>query len=224
MFQPEVIFEDKDVIVIDKPHGMYVIPDRQMLQKGQTVKDWLETRGGGLIVHRLDAGTGGVLILAKHKRAHKLLNNQFEIGEVKKTYLALVKGQMTAAVTTTLPISAVVMRGRYRINFTSGKNAVTSFYPLVVGKDATLVQVETQTGRTHQIRVHAKALGHPLYHDGLYGDPTDDKLLTLFACKVVFRGVSRNKPVEVSANLSPFMMDMMKKSGVDCNFRLLSWE
>jgi 23S rRNA pseudouridine1911/1915/1917 synthase len=169
-FDNDIIFETENWLAIRKPHGLHVLPDRYNPDI-PTVLDVLKDYYPRLmIVHRLDSGTGGVLIFAKDARAHRYLNMKMERGEVKKTYTAVVKGQFKDPVTIMLPISEKNQKGRYKINFKSGRRALTSFYPMENGKDASLISAELLTGRTHQIRVHLRAHGFPLVQDWLYGE------------------------------------------------------
>ncbi|MCA1928161.1 MAG: RluA family pseudouridine synthase [Calditerrivibrio sp.] len=188
----KLIHEDDDILVLDKAHGVLVIEDRydQNIPCLRSVLKNIYRRI--FIVHRLDSGTGGLMVFAKNEQAHKKLSIQFESGKVEKEYYALVEGRFDSPVTCMLPISKVNYHGKYKINFKSGRDSITTFYPLEYYKNSTLLKVVPYTGRTHQIRVHLKALKHPLVNDFLYNKKTDDKRLTLQSCKLSFFHPTKN--------------------------------
>jgi 23S rRNA pseudouridine1911/1915/1917 synthase len=180
-----ILYEDADLLVIDKPAGLLVIPDRWDASKPTVVKlarTYLhrQATAQGMhpaeppriwVVHRLDRDTSGVLILAKSDRVHAALSQQFERGTVRKTYLALVSGQgIRAEGVIRLPIGPHPQRpGMMAIQRRQGKSAVTRYTAVERFRGYTLLDVRPQTGRSHQIRVHVQAIGHPLAIDPLYG-------------------------------------------------------
>ncbi|MGE4497237.1 MAG: RluA family pseudouridine synthase [Deferribacterales bacterium] len=213
-FSEDILAETENWVAVRKPHGLHVLPDRYD-SSIPTVTDILAPRFGRLyIVHRLDSGTGGVLLLAKNAAAHRYFNIQMEEGRVSKVYAALVKGSFTAPVSIMLPIAAKNQKGRYRINFKSGRSARTSFFPLEQGAGASLAAARLHTGRTHQIRVHLRAHGHPLVSDWLYGEKSEDRRLTLFAKYMNFIDMGGARVI-LDAELSPYMTDSLKKFGIN---------
>jgi tRNA pseudouridine32 synthase/23S rRNA pseudouridine746 synthase len=172
-----VLHEDAALLVVDKPAGRLVIPGRDGAEP--SLRAELEARHGPLwVVHRLDRGTSGVLVFARTAAAHRALNLQFERGEPRKTYLALVAGLPPAELLVEVPIAAA-RKGRMRAaepGDPRGKPAATAFrlveaFPARGGRGAlALVEARPATGRTHQIRVHLRAAGHPLAFDPDYGE------------------------------------------------------
>jgi len=173
-----IIFQDSDVVVLDKPAGMVVHPAAG--HSGGTlvnallhhVKD-LSGVGGELrpgIVHRLDRGTSGVMVVAKHDRAHQELSRQFSDREVEKEYIALVWGVVQAG----RRIDAAIGRDpdhRQKMSTRArrARSAVTRVTYSHQFEGVSLLNVAIATGRTHQIRVHLSAIGHPIVGDATYG-------------------------------------------------------
>ncbi len=168
---------DDALLVVDKPPGRLVIPGRD--QAEPSLRQELEAVHGPLwVVHRLDRGTSGVLVFARSAAAHRTLNLAFERGEVEKTYLAVVAG-VPAEDRRVDQALAAARRGRMRPareGEPGAKPAATRFrilerFPAREGRPAAaLVEARPETGRTHQIRVHLRTLGHPLLVDPDYGE------------------------------------------------------
>jgi len=174
----KVIFEDNDLIIIDKPGGL-VVTNEGRRSKEKTLEDWLRDRGADCllprfgIVHRLDKGTSGLMIVAKNLKSLEYLKKQFKDRTVKKKYLALICGDLPREGGMKVPI------GRSRFGFgkfgvdPDGKKAETKFRLFSKykkgGKVYSLVDIDLMTGRTHQIRVHFSNLRWPLLGDKLYG-------------------------------------------------------
>ncbi len=204
-----IIFEDHDIIVVSKAHGLHVIRDRYNVEK-HVLHDMLAEKYGKIFtVHRLDAGTGGLIVFAKTAYCHKNLCMQFDSRTVIKQYIAITKGTL-ADQTLMLPI-AKGSHGKFKINFKSGKQAITMFQTLDSNESHSLVSARILTGRTHQIRVHLRALKAPLYQDWLYNEKIDDKRLSLFSYKLSFKHPITNEQLSFKAPLSDFMNDLMLK-------------
>jgi 23S rRNA pseudouridine1911/1915/1917 synthase len=179
----DILFENDDVVVINKPAGLVVHPAAGN-QTGTLVHGLLhhfgelkeqdfedEARPG--IVHRLDKDTSGVMIVAKHPAAHEWLAAQFQARTTKKTYLAIASGASRAA---TRHVEGFIRRDpanrqRFMHHASEGKAASTDFDLLASGGQCCLYRVRPLTGRTHQIRVHARHLGQALLGDPIYGKP-----------------------------------------------------
>jgi 23S rRNA pseudouridine1911/1915/1917 synthase len=173
-----IVFEDADIVVLDKPAGMVVHPGAG--HRGGTivnallhhVKD-LSGIGGELrpgIVHRLDRGTSGLMVVAKHDAAHQELARQFQDREVEKEYVALVWGVVQAGRRIDAPIGRDPSdRQKMSTRARRARSAVTRVTWARHFKGVSLVKVAIATGRTHQIRVHLSAIGHPIVGDPTYG-------------------------------------------------------
>ncbi|MFQ5847102.1 MAG: RluA family pseudouridine synthase [Candidatus Methylomirabilales bacterium] len=181
----DLLHEDQDLLVVNKPPGLVVHPGAG--RRGGTLVNALLSRypalaavGGGErpgIVHRLDKDTSGCLVVAKTEMAYHALCRQFQARRVEKTYLALVHGAVTAARgRITLPIGRQEReRKRMGVRTRKGRETETTFRVLRSIPACSLVEVRPTTGRTHQIRVHLAAIGHPVIGDKLYGGRRERK-------------------------------------------------
>jgi len=173
-----IVYEDRDIVVLDKPAGMVVHPGAG--HTGGTlvnallhhVKD-LSGVGGELrpgIVHRLDRGTSGLMVVAKNDGAHQELSRQFSDREVEKEYVALVWGVVQAGRRIDAPIGRdPADRQKMSTRARRARNAVTRVTFAKHFEGVSLLRVAIATGRTHQIRVHLSAIGHPIVGDSTYG-------------------------------------------------------
>ena len=219
--EPKIIYEDSSLLVLDKPAGWIVneastTKDQPVLQTWLSQKDYplarslAERRG---IVHRLDKETSGIIIVAKTKSAFEALQRQFKERQVKKTYLALVHGVLDEKVG---EIEAPVGRLPWRRDrfgvLPGGREALTSYqvidYFTRDGEEYSLVEAKPKTGRTHQIRIHLKYLGHPVVADEFYAgrktarrDRTWCPRLFLHAASIEFFHPERGQKVKFSSGL-----------------------
>ena len=176
----DIIYEDDDIIVVNKPKGMVVHPangnpDGTLVNAIMAIcKDSLSGIGGEIrpgIVHRLDKDTSGLLIVAKNDRAHVNMSEQIKNHEVKKTYIALVRGVVKEnEATIDMPIGRSTSDRKKMAVIKNGRNAVTHIKVLKRYNKYTLLQVNIETGRTHQIRVHLSHIGYPIVGDYTYSN------------------------------------------------------
>lgn len=165
-----IVFENDDLVAINKPAGLLTIPDREQSEK--SLKEILIDRYGIIFtVHRLDKDTSGLVIFAKNESAHKFLSKMFEERKVDKFYLGIVHGSpANKQGEIDAPISEhPIHKGMMTIH-RNGKPSLTGYEVIESNPNYSLVSFQLHTGRTHQIRVHAKNIGHPLACDPLYGD------------------------------------------------------
>ena len=176
----EIIYEDKDIIVINKPKGIVVHPangnpDGTIVNAIMAIcKDSLSGIGGEIrpgIVHRLDKDTSGIMIIAKNDEAHIKLSEQIKNREVKKTYIALVRGVVKEnEATIDMPIARSKKDRKKMAVDKDGKNAITHLKVLKRYDDYTLLEINIETGRTHQIREHLSEIGYPVVGDIVYSN------------------------------------------------------
>lgn len=182
-----VIFEDENVVVINKPVGVLAHSKGAFSSEG-TVATWLKQHYGNKnefwssnragIVHRLDRGTSGVMICAKSETAQKLLQKQFAQRKTKKTYLAIISGELPEqAGLIDIPIERNPKHPATFRAGVNGKSAQTEFIVLKTDGRHSLVELKPKTGRTHQLRVHLNYLKHPIVGDDFYGGESAKRLM-----------------------------------------------
>lgn len=211
-----VAFEDDDVIVVDKPAGLVVHPGagrtRGTLANGllsrysEIAELGPEYRWG--IVHRIDRDTSGLLIVAKNERAFDHLQAALKRREIKRVYLALVAGRFASATgTIEAPVGRDPVEPTRMAVVATGRPARTHYQRVAAWEsaDASLVSVTLETGRTHQIRVHMQAIGHPVVGDPVYGrkrsTPADPGRTWLHAASLTFEHPSGSGPMKVRSDL-----------------------
>jgi 23S rRNA pseudouridine1911/1915/1917 synthase len=225
-----VLYEDSDVVAIDKPAGM-VVHSGAGVHSGTLVNALLHRFGslsraaGELrpgIVHRLDRYTSGVLLVAKNDAAHQRLAEQFASRQVEKNYLALVHGSIKQE--RGLIEKPIARDPRQRVRMTArlvhGRAAWSEYHVLRRFHGFTFLEVRIGTGRTHQIRVHLASIGHPVVGDRLYGAPASISggptlpRFFLHAHRIRFAQPATGQPVTVESPLPPDLETWMKERGL----------
>ena len=236
----DVLYEDQDIAVINKPAGMIIHPGAGA-DTGTMVAALLHRFGGmpGLssvggplrpgIVHRLDKGTSGAVIVARTDLAHKKLVEEFRDRTVQKTYVALLHGKIKGERgTIELPVARDLhRRSRMTARRREGREARTDWRVRLRLGGFTLVEADLHTGRTHQIRVHFSALGYPVVGDTLYGAPRQERIGSellpeldrnfLHAARLAFLHPRTGKQVEVRAPLPAELTAYLKALGRAAN-------
>jgi len=166
-----IIFENDDFIALNKESGMLSIPDRHDDTQLSLYKILNQKYGKIFIVHRLDRDTSGLILFAKNETTHKYLSQLFEQRNIEKKYLGIVRGSMPdKSGSINEPIGEHPTKKGMMTITKKGKPSLTNYEVLEDYGIYSLVQFGIQSGRTHQIRVHTKSLGHPIICDALYGD------------------------------------------------------
>ena len=220
----DIIYEDSDIIVVNKPKGMVVHPangnpDGTLVNAILSIcKNSLSGIGGELrpgIVHRLDKDTSGLIIVAKNDKAHINMSEQIKERNVKKTYIALVRGNVPEEeATINMPIGRSTKDRKKMAVTKNGKQAITHFKVLKRYSKYTLLEIKIETGRTHQIRVHMAEIGYPVEGDAVYSNGKNEFGIEgqmLHAYKLEFMHPITNKHMELTAPLPQYFEEILKK-------------
>lgn len=192
----DILHEDDALIFLNKPAGLVV--QQRMYEPAEPFLHDLVARhtSPAFLMQRLDRGTSGVIFFSKLSEVNVKLTRQFERKRIKKTYLAICEGGLGEAQTIDAPIArAGAIKFAVRDD---GKRAVTHLRPLAYNEHGSLIEIELETGRTHQIRVHLSAIGHPLAGDWLYGERSDERPM-LHAAALELTHPLTNQPLRVAA-------------------------
>ena len=222
----EIIYEDKDIIVVNKPKGMVVHPANGNLS-GTLVnslmaicKDSLSGIGGEIrpgIVHRLDKDTSGIIIVAKNDKSHINLSEQIKNHETEKTYIALVRGIVKEQeATINMPIGRSTKDRKKMAVTKNGKEAITHFKVIerFPNHNCTLLEIKIETGRTHQIRVHLSQIGYPIVGDEVYSNGKNEwniKGQCLHAKSLKFKHPNSDKEMFLEAELPSYFKELLEK-------------
>ena len=220
----DIVYEDNDIIVVNKPKGLVVHPangnpDGTLVNAIMAIcKDSLSGIGGQIrpgIVHRLDKDTSGLLIIAKNDKAHIKMSEQIKNREVKKIYIALVRGVVSEEeATINMPIGRSTKDRKKMAVRKDGKEAVTHFKVLKRYSNYTLLKVKIDTGRTHQIRVHLAEIGHPVVGDMVYSNGKNEfgvEGQMLHAKSLDFKHPITGKPMHLEAELPAYFKEVLEK-------------
>jgi 23S rRNA pseudouridine955/2504/2580 synthase len=220
-----VLYEDSELMVLDKPAGM---PVHSGTGQAFGVIDLIRLAHPGSgelqLVHRLDRDTSGCLLVAKSSACLRRLHNLLRAGRLRKEYVALLRGRLSrGAVEESSALQRTAPAGRDRMVTVAedGKAAVSRFVRMRNFRDAALVRVEIGTGRTHQIRVHAAHLGHPLAGDDKYGDRDFNRMMRrrglrrmfLHAARIVIPAAGDRPAVDVRAPLPEDLEEVLDACG-----------
>lgn len=221
----DILYEDSDIIIINKPKGMVVHPAAGHYS-GTLVnallyhcKDSLSGINGVLrpgIVHRIDQNTTGSLIVCKNDTAHQFVSEQLQKHSITRKYHAIVHGRLTQDGTVHTTIGRHPQRRKeMAVNVPGGKDAVTHYHVLESFRQYTYIECVLETGRTHQIRVHMKSIGHPILGDDVYG-PAHCPVKglqgqTLHARTIGFIHPGTQQYMEFDAPLPEYFEDLLRK-------------
>lgn len=223
----DIVYEDDDIVVVNKQKGLVVHPgngnpDGTLVNAIMNkCKDSLSGIGGEIrpgIVHRIDKDTSGLLIIAKNDKAHINMSEQIKNHEVKKTYLALIRGVLKENnATIDMPIARSTKDRTKMAVSKTGKNAVTHVKVLERFKGYTYIEVNIETGRTHQIRVHLSQIGYPIVGDYVYSNgknPFDVVGQMLHSYKLEFKHPITGKEMCLVADIPDYfkkVLDELRK-------------
>ena len=206
-----ILYLSAQLIVVNKPSGLLSVPGR-----GAGKEDCLASRvqaegPDAMIVHRLDMGTSGIVVMGRGTRAQRELSVMFQERRVRKRYQALVDGQWTTALTGDIELPINVdwpNRPKRKVDHAMGRPSLTRYRVLDTSAThaTSRIELEPMTGRTHQLRVHMQAMGHPILGDDFYGTPaslTKAQRLMLHACRIEFSDPGTGLPLCIDCP-SPF--------------------
>ena len=213
----DIVYEDKDLVIINKPSGMVVHPAsgnyENTLVNALIYRynlDDTNVRSG--IAHRIDKDTSGLVIVAKNDKTLELLTDMFKNKEIKKTYVAIVDGVINnKSGTINAPITRDVKDRKKMMVGKDGKNSITHFYVIKTFKNNTYISLNLETGRTHQIRVHMAYIGHPVTNDKVYGKENTSFGQYLHASKLEVIHPITKKELIVEAPLPEEFIEKLKE-------------
>ncbi len=214
-----LLYRDALMLVLDKPAGL---PVHAGTGGGDTLDRHFEALRFGLprppsLAHRLDRDTSGCLVLGRNRHALDKLGKMFASGRIKKTYWAAVQGipaQPEGIID--LPLAKQSESGKrwwMKVAETGGMPAQTLYRVLGSAGDVTWLELSPQTGRTHQLRVHCAAIGHPIIADRIYGTQAPGQVMQLHARAITIPLYDKKPPIEIQAPPPPHMLQMLQSCG-----------
>lgn len=231
-----VLYEDKSCLVLDKPAGIAVHPAPGLSKDEPTIlhgiaflfkKMKIPFSASSILAHRLDRETTGCLLIAKSPQAHTALQKQFKDRTIQKTYLAVVAGvpaQSEAHIDAPIGRSVSNRTKMSVLGSTAARSAQTTYHVLAASAEAALLACDLHTGRTHQIRVHLSAIGHPILGDETYTSPESEALsqkrkihsLSLHAWKLSFHSPVKKVAQSITAPLPATLQNSLKTLSLPC--------
>lgn len=209
----EVVYEDLDLLIVNKPPFMVVHPTKSHQENtlANGVINYFKNTNQDCIVrlvNRLDRDTSGLVMIAKSQYAHQGMARKLDNNQIEKTYIAVVEGRLEGKDTIDMPIDRPTLESMKREVMEGGQRAVTHYETLISSEIMSILSIRLETGKTHQIRVHMKSIGHPIVGDSLYGEtsPYIDRQ-ALHAHKLKFSGLRDDIGKEVYTEIP----DDMKK-------------
>ena len=211
MTRLEILYEDDSLIFVNKPAGLVV--QQRMHELGEAFLHDLVAQhtSPAYLMQRLDRGTSGVIFFTKRSNVNAHLTRQFERKRILKTYLAICEGELAERQTIDAPLARI---GAIKFGvMDGGKSAITHVRPLQATPSGSLVEIHLETGRTHQIRVHLAAIGHPLAGDWLYGEKSAARPM-LHAAELEMTHPLTNQPLRVDAPLPDDFLEEAGRRGI----------
>ncbi len=209
--QLEILYEDAALIFVNKPAGIVV--QQRMHEPGERfLHDLVEKHAGPVyLMQRLDRGTSGVMFFSRLSDINVRLTRQFERKRIRKHYLAICEGEVREKQTIDAPLARI---GAIKFGVREGgKRAVTHLTPIEATASGSLLEIVLETGRTHQIRVHLAAIGHPLAGDWLYGERNAERPM-LHAAELEMMHPLTNEPLRVAAPVPDDFRDEALRRGI----------
>jgi len=200
-----ILHLSEQLIVVDKPSGLLSVPGRDPGKEDCLSRRVQAEFPDAMIVHRLDMGTSGIVVMGRGAKAQRELSILFQERQVHKRYQALVDGHWTAAASGEIGLPIGVDGPRHpkqKVDLATGRPCLTRYRVLDTdaARAVSRIELEPVTGRSHQLRVHMEALGHPILGDDFYGTPASyakaDRL-TLHACRIEFEDPETGKPLRI---------------------------
>jgi len=207
----DILFEDDALIFINKPAGVVVQQRMHQPDEPYLHADVARHTSPAYLMQRLDRGTSGVMFFSKRGDLNARITRQFTRKAIRKRYLAVCEGSLAERQTVDAPLARV---GAIKFAVREGgKPAVTHVHPLHATPSGSLLEIELETGRTHQIRVHLSAIGHPLAGDWLYGRRNASRPM-LHAAEIAMTHPLTNEPLRVAAPLPDDFIEEAERRGL----------
>lgn len=212
----EVAYEDVDLLIVNKPPFMVVHPTRSHQENtlANGVMNYFKNTNQDCIVrlvNRLDRDTSGLVMIAKSQYAHQGMAKKLDNNQIEKTYIAVVEGRLEGKGTIDMPIDRPTPESMRREVMEGGQRAVTHYEAISSSDEMSVLSIKLETGKTHQIRVHMKSIGHPIVGDTLYGCESQYiNRQALHAHRLRFTSLRDNIETEVLAELPEDMKKLMK--------------